>query len=85
MNPSPHFTPFANEADVLQVGDLSIENRVDRITLSGDLDLTADNQGLQAARLLHALLGQVVATLEAMPLPDRLPPPDVQSIDNPFQ
>lgn len=79
------FVPYANEADVLEVGNLSIENRLDRITISGDIDLTADRRGLQAARLLHDLLGQVVAALEARPLPDRLPPPGVQEIDNPFR
>lgn len=76
------FEPFANESDVLHVGNLTLENRVDRVTLSGDVDLTADRQGLDAARLLYALLGQVVAKLEAQPLPDRLPPPDVQTVDN---
>lgn len=80
----PGFVPYANEADVLQVGNLSIENRLDRITIIGDVDLTADQHGLEAARALHALLGQVVAALETRPLPDRLPPPAVQEIDNPF-
>ncbi|TFW35395.1 hypothetical protein E4O92_02120 [Massilia horti] len=78
------FEPFANEADVLHVGNLTLENRLDRISLSGDLDLTADRQGLAAARILHELLGQVVAKLEAQALPDRLPPPDVKTVNNPF-
>lgn len=78
------FTPFANEADVLHVGDLMLENRVDRITLSGDVDLTLDKAGLLDARRLHAVLGEIVAALEAQPLPDRLPPPEVTTIDNPF-
>jgi len=78
------FTPFANEADVLHVGDLMIENRVDRVTLSGDVDLTADKGGLAQARRLHALLGEIVAALEARDLPDQLPPPEVRTIDNPF-
>jgi hypothetical protein len=79
------FTPFANEADVLEVGRLMLENRLDRITISGDVDLSADRQGLDAARLLHALLGKVVAALETRPdLPERLPPPDVQTVANPF-
>ena len=30
------FIPYANEADVLTIGRLTIENRLDRITLSGD-------------------------------------------------
>jgi hypothetical protein len=81
----PGFVPFANEADVLEIGRLMLENRLDRITVSGDVDLTADRQGLAAARLLHDMLGQVVASLEARPdLPERLPPPDVQTVANPF-
>lgn len=79
------FTPFANEADVLEVGRLMFENRLDRVTISGDVDLTADRQGLEAARLLHQILGQVVASLDARKdLPERLPPPDVQTVKNPF-
>jgi hypothetical protein len=78
------FVPFANEADVLQVGNLAIENRLDRVTLDGDVDLTLDKAGLAKARLLHALLGDVVAKLEAADLPDALPAPDVKTVANPF-
>ena len=81
---SSTFVPFANEADVIGVGDLMLENRVDRITISGDVDLTADVAGLAHARRLHAVLGEIVAALEARELPERLPPPDVTTIDNPF-
>jgi hypothetical protein len=80
-----NFVPFANEADVLNVGNLAIENRLDRITLAGDVDLTADQQGLALARELHALLGQVVAKLEGQDLPDRLPAPEVKTVANPFK
>jgi hypothetical protein len=79
------FVPYANEADVLQVGNLMLENRLDRITVSGEVDLTVDKQGLAAARLLHELLGQVVAKLESQALPERLPAPDVKTVDNPFK
>ncbi|MGI4843066.1 MAG: hypothetical protein ACRYF7_07100 [Janthinobacterium lividum] len=78
------FTPFANEADVLEIGNLMLENRLDRITISGDVDLTADKAGLALARRLHAQLSAVVDALEARELPERLPPPDVQTVDNPF-
>lgn len=81
----PAFAPFENEADVLEIGRLMLENRLDRITVSGDVDLTADRQGLDAARQLYALLGQVVASLEAhKDLPDRLPPPAAATVANPF-
>jgi len=78
------FQPFANEADVVEIGNLMLENRLDRVTVSGDVDLTADRAGLAAARRLHELLGAVVAALEARELPDSLPPPEVKRVDNPF-
>jgi hypothetical protein len=81
---APAFVPSANEADVIEIGHLMLENRLDRITISGDVDLTADKPGLEAARRLHALLGEVVAALESRPLPDQLPPPQVETVDNPF-
>jgi hypothetical protein len=81
---APAFVPYANEADVIEIGHLMLENRLDRITISGDVDLTADKRGLEAARRLHALLGEVVASLESKPLPDQLPPPQVETVDNPF-
>lgn len=80
----PGFVPYANEADVLHVGNLMIENRLDRITFSGEVDLTADLAGLEKARELHALLGAIVARLESQDLPASLPPPVVKRVDNPF-
>ncbi|MCC2974339.1 hypothetical protein [Massilia sp. IC2-476] len=84
MSRKKSFTPYANEADVLEIGNLMLENRLDRITISGDLDLTADQAGLEAARRLHAQLGEIVAALEARELPEQLPPPAVKTVDNPF-
>jgi hypothetical protein len=82
------FVPFANEADVIGIGDLTLENRLDRITIAGDVDLTADVPGLAHARRLHAVMGEIVAALEARAsageLPELLPPPQVKTIDNPF-
>ncbi len=78
------FAPYENEADVVEIGNLTLENRLDRITISGDVDLTADKDGLARARLLHDLLGRIVAGLEAQDLPDRLPPPGVGTVANPF-
>ncbi len=78
------FKPFANESEVLEIGDLMLENRLDRITVSGDVDLTLDQAGLAHARRLHEVLGAVVAALEARELPARLPPPQVGQVDNPF-
>ena len=79
------FVPYANESDVLDIGGLTIENRVDRISISGDIDLTLDKPGLALAKQLQKLLADVVAQLEKQELPDQLPPPEVTSVANPFE
>jgi len=81
------FTPFANEADSVGIGDLTIENRLDRVSIYGSLDLTRDKQGLEHARALKALLDSIVRVLEAdKKLPDKLPPPKAPGrVKNPFQ
>jgi hypothetical protein len=78
------FVPYANEADVVQVGNLMLENRLDRITVSGDVDLTMDKAGMAHARRLYEILAAVVERLEAEALPEQLPPPAVKTVDNPF-
>ena len=79
------FVPYANESDVLNLGSLAIENRLDRVSLSGDIDLTLDQAGLALAKQLQKLLGEVVAELEKRELPKQLPPPEVTSVRNPFE
>lgn len=84
MKQSKPFQPYANESDVRNIGHLCIENRLDRITISGDLDLTADQQGLADARALQQLMNAVVAALEGQTLPAQLPPAASTSVANPF-
>lgn len=77
--------PFANESDVLRIGDLEIENRLDRVTLNGDLVLTRDKTGLVLARQALILLGDVVKVLEADPqLPAAVKIKQAKSTKNPF-
>jgi hypothetical protein len=82
---SEKFKPYANEADGLRIGDLEIENRVDRVTLTGDVVLTRDKAGLALARELQALVGGVVTVLEASKeLPDVVEVKQARSVRNPF-
>ena len=44
---------------------LSIENRLDRLTVHGDVELTKDKKGLALAKQLQAVLDATVKALEA--------------------
>jgi len=79
------FKPYANEADVLRIGDLEIENRVDRVTLTGDLVLTKDKAGLALAKELQSLIGRVVKVLETdKQLPETVDLIAAETVKNPF-
>lgn len=77
--------PFENEAESLQIEELTLENRLDRISIYGNLDITRDQAGLARARQLQCLLNEVVSALEAEDLPEEIStlPPD--EVPNPFQ
>lgn len=69
--------PYANESDALTIGGLSVENRLDRVSLYGSVDLTRDKHGLTHARALMKVLAATVAALEAEKhLPDAVAPPE---------
>lgn len=79
--------PFANESQSLNVGELTIENRSDRVSLYGNLDFTKDKAGLEHARTLKAILGSIVRALETeRSLPERIRDgPKPEQVKNPFR
>lgn len=79
------FEPYANETDVLRIGDIEIENRIDRISLTGDVVLTKDRAGLALAKELQSLVGRIVKTLETeKPLPETVELKAPEIVKNPF-
>mgnify|MGYP001119766210 FL=1 len=78
------FIPFADESATLAIGKLNVENRLDRVSLFGDLDLTLDQRGLEQAKALQSLLNQVVEQLESRTLPEVLAAAPVVKVRNPF-
>jgi len=79
------FKPYDNESDVIRVGDLAIENRVDRVALMGDVVLTKDKVGLALAKELQALLKNIIQCLEAdKQLPDVVELKPAGESENPF-
>ncbi|MBL6459551.1 hypothetical protein JMJ55_30030 [Belnapia sp. T6] len=80
------FKPYADESAAVQVGGLSIENRLDRVSLAGNLDLTRDKVGLQHAKRLRDLLASVVMELERQgsALPEASKAIKTDTVKNPF-
>ncbi|MDR3430074.1 hypothetical protein [Silvimonas sp.] len=79
-----HFSPYANEADTLQIGELTLENRLDRIAVFGSLDITKDQAGLAAALALQTALNAVVHTLQTDALPEHISVAPISEGANPF-
>lgn len=79
------FVPYANEADVLRIGGLEIENRIDRVSMTGDVVITKDKAGLALAKELQSLVGGIVKALEAdKQLPMAVELKTTKTVKNPF-
>jgi len=78
------FSPYLNEADCLQIGDLTIENRLDRVSIYGSVDLTKDKQGLEHARDLKRVIDSTLIELENSNLPDLIAVAEPKTVKNPF-
>ena len=66
---TPAFTPFANDADALTLGELNVENHTDHVAVFGNLEIRRDAEGLRQARTLKGVLDAVVAALASADLP----------------
>ena len=76
--------PFKNESDCLQIGDLTIENRIDRVSIFGNIDITHDKEGLAIARQLKSILDLALIELQSADLPDRITLVPAETVKNPF-
>ena len=79
-------TPFADDAALVAIGKLTVENGTDRVSLYGSLDLTRDKHGLAQALVLKTLVDQVVQHLQGVEdLPDAVAGAGpARSVPNPF-
>ncbi|MEY3580361.1 MAG: hypothetical protein RI984_1465 [Pseudomonadota bacterium] len=78
--------PFENETQSIQIDELTIENRLDRIELYGALVITRDQIGLQRALEIQTLINATVQSLQAQTdLPHALVIKPSETIDNPFK
>ncbi|AOA57122.1 hypothetical protein [Acinetobacter larvae] len=79
------FKPFSNATDSHAVQDLTFENQGDSVNIYGNIQITKDQQGLRAAKVLQKICNDMVAQLEQVPeLPAKIVLQEAQEIDNPF-
>lgn len=78
-------TPFANEKDVCSIGGLTIENRIDRVSIYGSLDVSGNLAGQAMVTALKGLVDSVTTSLlNAKNLPDKVVVDEVTEVRNPF-
>lgn len=79
------FKAFENGTESHAIHDLTVENDLDCVSLYGNLQITRDQAGLKAAKVLQALLQDIVQQLEQMPdLPEHIQRDKPDEIENPF-
>lgn len=78
------FRPFAEGADSVGIGDLTVEDAGDSVAIYGSLTIEATRDGLAMAERLAAIATATVEKLRSMDLPDSLPAPKITTKRNPF-
>lgn len=83
--PTQPFMAYENETDSFLIDNLTVENRLDRISLYGSLDLTKDRRGLEAALKLKRLVDASIDALKRdRNLPDHITLKKAETVNNPF-
>lgn len=79
------FMPFQNESDTFNIDKLTVENRMDRISIYGSLDITKNKTGLEHAMLLKRLIDGAIDELKRdKQLPDHISLKEADIVKNPF-
>ena len=82
--PNKPFQAYQNETDSLAIGEFTVENRLDHISLYGSLELTKDKEGLQRAYALKRVVDSAIEALKGKDLPDKIEVRATDSVENPF-
>lgn len=83
--PTQPFMAYENEKDSLQIDTLTVENRLDRISIYGSIDITKDVHGLESALKLKRIIDASIDALKRdKNLPDHIHIRVDESIVNPF-
>ena len=79
------FTAYENETDFFSIKDMNIENRLDRVSIYGSLDITKDKEGLENALKLKRFIDASIDALKREKyLPERIEPLQEETVESPF-
>ncbi|CAN0627841.1 conserved protein of unknown function [Burkholderia multivorans] len=84
------FKAFADDSSILNIhgDDFTVTNDLERVVLSGTLEVTRDKVGLEAALALQHAITSIVEALQHDPsLPEHIseePPAPTGTVKNPF-
>ncbi|HQS67745.1 MAG TPA: hypothetical protein PLM93_11230 [Sulfuricurvum sp.] len=79
------FLAYENESDSFMIQDLTVENRLDRVSIYGTLDITRDRVGLNDALKLKRIIDASIDALKRdKNLPDKIETIATDSVENPF-
>ena len=81
---TPAIQPFQNEEEVITISELTIENRLDRVSIYGSVDITRDKQGQEYLFELKRQIDAIAEYLKNEELPDRVETIEPKEVDNPF-
>lgn len=76
---------FENESEVVVIEDLTFENRTDRVSISGGIDITKDKIGLEKIRAIKKQIDKIANKLENENLPDEIEVLAAKIVQNPFE
>lgn len=74
--------PFQNESESETIGELTIENRLDRVSFYGSVDITKDKQGQEYAFELKRQIDAIVEQMKKEELPDRVEVVEARIVEN---
>ena len=78
--------PYANEEEVITIQELTLENRLDKVSIHGSVDITKDQQGLEYAFALKRQIDTIVEYLKRKDLPEKISVENVaKDVKNPFE
>lgn len=79
------FMAYENESDSFSIGGMTVENRLDRISIYGSLDITKDKEGLESALKLKRIIDASIDSLKREKnLPDKIEVVGTDTVENPF-